>query len=113
MQGITTSGATAATQSQAASHSRRPGTAGHPGKHLGQLKHQPDQPASSNLPLVQQQLSALNGSGTRSQSGSSQFTAQQNDLFYAMALDALRSTGNNVSDQLDFTGKLNAITTAI
>ncbi len=114
MQGISTFGTTATTQGQAATQSRRPGTAGHPGKHLGQLKHQPPQPDDGSLPLVQQQLNALN-SGSRNQpsSGGNQSTAQQNDLFYAMALDALRSTGNNISNQLDFTGKLNAITTVL
>lgn len=104
--------------------SRRQGSAGHPGKHLGQFKHQQVAPDAANMPLIQQQLSAIGNSSnatqqtvtqhnTNTQQHSSQPSQQStNDLQYLIALDALRSTQNSISNQLSFTSHFNALTTA-
>lgn len=126
MNGVSGFGAAQIAQTQADSPSRRPGTANHPGRHLGQIKHAPARSETdAALPLVQQQISTVNaGDGQATQkSGKGQGGAgalkeakAANDQLSAQTaqtiLDETRRSNDNINDSLQFMGRFNAISTA-
>ncbi len=118
MTGTTSIGAANTTQNQIQNqppeqtHSRRPGAANHPGKHLGQFKHkQAQMDTGATLPLVQQQLNTLNQNGGNGATKAGKQSSQQND-HSQMIMNDLINTNNNMLDEMKFMSRFSAISKA-
>lgn len=118
MNGTNSIGAANTTQNQIQNqppeqtHSRRPGTANHPGKHLGQFKHkQAQMDTDATMPLVQQQLNALNTQGGNKAAKAGNQTSQQ-DAYSQMIMNDLINTNNNMLDEMKFMSRFSAISKA-
>lgn len=102
MQSIGNSNQTHAIKNHPSENSMRPGNAGHPGKHLGQLK-KPDVTPDQASSLAGKQLNALHVSG-----GSQ---AQKNSIPHT-TVDHINDMNDAVAEQISFNSKMHAISTA-
>ena len=112
MQGIEQNSRVHPAQNHPSENSRRPGTAGHPGKHLGQFKKAGIQPNESSQSLIEQQISSLKG-GSQNNTANAKTAQQQESSILSLTSNHMNDMSDTFADQISFTSKMHAISTGL
>ena len=113
MQGIGNSPKAHPAQSHPSENSRRPGTAGHPGKHLGQFKKAGIEANPANQSLIEQQLGSIKSSSSNRSANNAQSEQRQENSVLSITADHMNDMSDAFADQISFTSKMHAISTGL